>query len=173
MPVLSGGVLTGFQGFSANPLNPFDGGASRTTPFYDFNVACTYSVTGNLANDNPGGLAYWPPHAFNAGTVTSPLVYFRADNSSYFLADGTTPKRCSLPIGRVAAGVDTRLNNAWVNPSSIQIFSSGPDATYGDLSASAYATTDRLMFPTGENYMPNTYDDITNFSSGTLEDSIP
>jgi hypothetical protein len=30
-----------------------------------------------------------------------------------------------------------------------------------------------LLFPSGDNYAPNTYDDITNFSNGTLEDQIP
>ncbi len=28
-------------------------------------------------------------------------------------------------------------------------------------------------FPTGLNYQPNTYDDITNFSNGTMESQIP
>jgi len=31
----------------------------------------------------------------------------------------------------------------------------------------------RCNFPTGDNYGTNTYDDITNSSSGTLEDAIP
>jgi hypothetical protein len=30
-----------------------------------------------------------------------------------------------------------------------------------------------LKYPTGENYVENTYDEITNFSGGTLEDAIP
>ena len=62
-----------------------------------------------------------------------------------------------------------------MNQQSVQIFSSGLDTLYGTLTNNGNASilTDRLYFPTGDNYSPQTYDDITNFSGGTLEDKIP
>jgi hypothetical protein len=47
------------------------------------------------------------------------------------------------------------------------------DLKYGTLAGASAASFYGLQFPSGENYAPETYDDITNFSSGTLEDSIP
>jgi hypothetical protein len=92
----------------------------------------------------------------------------------------------------VCPAIDTRQSNVgagtltWVNPQSIQIFSSGMDVTYGVLGTTSLGnnlTPNVLMFPTGENYSntttttpPNrtyTYDDVTNFSGGTLNDAIP
>ena len=52
-----------------------------------------------------------------------------------------------------------------MNPSSIQILSSGLDLKYG----TNIAVTGPLQFPTGANYDPQTFDDIANFSGGTLE----
>jgi len=87
--------------------------------------------------------------------------------------------------------IDTRLSNidglynysgsppavySWVNPRSFQIFSSGLDVTYSSPITIPPGGLDCcLAFPTGENYDPagQTYDDITNFSDGTLENAMP
>ena len=183
--VLQAKPVSGFLGFAADPTNPFASSTvctSRMKPFFDFDPNCIYF--GTLPN---GGLAFWPSSAYGASNVTSPVVYLRANNSTY-LADGSTAIiRCS---GLVCPAIDTRLSNVpgtanynnsqpqvytWVNPASFQIFSSGLDTTYGQLSQNGnpLVLTDRLYFPTSENYAPQTYDDITNFSGGTLEDAIP
>ncbi len=79
--------------------------------------------------------------------------------------------------GLIWPAIDTRLTSSlsYVNPSSVQIFSAGLDTRYGHILAFTFkgTTWSVLAFPTGDNYQPYTYDDITNFSSGTLEDSIP
>jgi hypothetical protein len=66
-----------------------------------------------------------------------------------------------------------------MNPASFQIFSSGLNVLYATPDANEnfyHDATDNIgpyLFPNGDNYAPNTYDDITNFSNGTLEDQIP
>ena len=65
---------------------------------------------------------------------------------------------------------------SWVNASSFQIFCAGMDATYTKPTDFNPTTlVGPLQFPSGGNYAAggNTFDDITNFSSGTLEDNIP
>ena len=65
---------------------------------------------------------------------------------------------------------------SWINPQSFQIFCAGLDVSYGQYTA-AYNAKAMLPFPSGSSseisYLPETYDDITNFSNGTLEDAIP
>jgi hypothetical protein len=89
----------------------------------------------------------------------------------------------TTPPPVVYAAIDNRLstptNYTWMNPASFQIFSSGLNVLYAtpDESSTFYpSAADNIgpyLFPSGDNYAPNTYDDITNFSNGTLEDSIP
>jgi hypothetical protein len=199
--------VRGFRGFSADPTDPFDAkpgltapSASRTTPFYDFNVNCVGVVVVPAASGatRPVGLGLWPTRACDKGYY--PLVYFRANNGTYF-AEGSTTAIKNMPYYDATAtppwqplvcpAIDTRLSTiatgtlSWVNPQSVQIFSSGRDLTYGILGTTTFGggiTGNVLQFPTGENYTntsasaPNktyTYDDITNFSEGTLEDRIP
>lgn len=96
----------------------------------------------------------------------------------------------------VQPAVDVRLSAAgnqytWVNPKSFQILSAGMDLFYSQARADAgfYPSSSSANsvlyvygvpagvgpyeFPTGGNYDARTYDDITNFSNGTLEDAIP
>ena len=115
------------------------------------------------------------------------IAYFRAENSAYTYVDSTNTtvvkSVTDTNIAKVCPAIDTRLSNpatpvwTWVNPQSFQIFSSGLDCTYSSLVSPSGQTypTDRLMFPSGGNYDPtgHTYDDITNFSGGTLESAMP
>ena len=120
--------------------------------------------------------------------TTGAIVYFRAENGAY-------TNKSALDIGTVAIypAIDTRSSNvdgqytgyveanphpvySWVNPRSIQIFSSGLDVTYSSpIPLPSGELNGCLAFPTGENYDPvgQTYDDITNFSDGTLENAMP
>ncbi len=149
------------SGFAADPLNPFqtpEACPSRIGPFFDFDR--------NRLGVGAARFRYWPQAAVgDRSTGAGAIAYFRAENGGYggkFVAD---------PGGGVVwPAVDTRLGglpqNAWINPKSVQIFSSGLDLKYGALEAP-------LAFPTGENYRPETYDDVTNFSGGTLEAAMP
>jgi hypothetical protein len=131
----------------------------------------------------------WPSNACDNGR--GPIVYFRAENGLY-TNDGkpveTDPTKIGYNIKRCCLGayvdsivvpaVDWRLSQppsyVWMNPKSFQIFCSGLDMTY-TTPPEYYQPSPvyPLQYPTGDNYGPNTYDDITNFSNGTLEDAMP
>ena len=161
----------------------------------------------SLGTALPLAYLYWPQGLTpdtTSGTdnVTGAITYFRAENGaytvSYTAASGTPYSDAKVQQDLapnsangdwVFPAYDTRTSNAatgmvnWVNPSSIQIFSSGLDMRYGSVTATrpvepflpvpnVFALC--LAYPTGENYVqPYTYDDITNFSGGKLEDAIP
>jgi len=167
-------TLTGFNGFSANPLNPFDNGASRINKFYDFALTPQTSIFVNQ-------LMYYPT-GVTGNTATNSYVYFRAENGNYTLDGSPMPTgtmKSYLPppsTALVLPAADWRLMQVapyvWINPQSFQIFSAGLDATY---TAPTGAGAGPLQFPTGGNYDPagRTYDDITNFAGGTLESRMP
>lgn len=171
------------SGFAADPQRPFatpEVCTSRIHPFYEFDVS---HVGGDTTITR--SWMYWPVSVTSAdvrnATTRGPVVYFRAENGQYVVSarrsDGSTVTwQKQVPDAANTANVvfpaaDWRIATAapysWINPRSFQIFSSGMDGTYGTLSSSP------LQFPIGENYAPETYDDITNFSGGTLEDAIP
>ena len=141
----------------------------------------------------PGPQVSWPQGitvntAISAdGNASGAITYFRAENGAYTIsytpAGGGTASAVKFqqdygdpnaPQGLVYPAYDTRTSTAaavnWVNPSSVQIFASGMDTRFGNISVAAYPA---LAFPAGSNYLPFTFDDITNFSGGKLEDSIP
>jgi type II secretory pathway pseudopilin PulG len=179
-------------GFAADPTNPFQTTAqcaSRIGPLFDFDPTRLKNVTTVAITRN---WAYWPQGALGDKT-TGAITYFRAENGTYTVSyvvpnlgtfyyvkatkdagDATKPHIC--------AANDTRINTTtppFVNPKSIQIFSSGMDTKYGDVGAASGvqsgspASVIGLQFPTGDNYQPSTYDDVTNFTTGTLEDAVP
>jgi len=176
--VSSGAVARGFRGFSANPLNPFDNSTNRIGPFYDFKsdqLAYTKMASGLI-------LCYWPVGA--CGTKTAcPILYFRANNGNYFREPyGHYVRMFWASAYRISPAIDTRLSNfskstfSWINPQSCQIFCAGLDVSYGQYTP-GYTAMSMLPFPSGSStvtsYQPETFDDITNFSNGTLEDAIP
>ncbi len=168
-------------GFSANPLNPFEATSSnRIGPFFEFDPT-RMGLARGTTDYGPGTVQsyrYWPSGATNSPQYGSfkynGYAYLRAENGSYCTSSGAVKY-----FGEIKPAVDTRIggttssNTAWINPQSCQIFCAGFDCTY------VYPTTptDRLLFPAGTNYATNTYgttyDDITNFSNGTLEDAMP
>ena len=188
--------VTQLLGFSANAVNPFDSSTSRIGPFYDFDISSLGWVnTGTVA-----GIAYWSKSQSVTDKSTGPIVYFRAENGNYTVdgaAPPTDPTTISGPSANVKnesqqvwPAVDTRLSHfasigtgtaiiyAWVNPKLFQIFASGLDQKYATPQLNK-ADVDVVAFPTGETYRVDastggsSYDDITNFSSGTLEDAMP
>ncbi len=178
--------VRGFLGFSADPTNPFaasPASPSRIAPFFDFDLACLYCESGGAGHPpaGTGGILLWPTRACNK-TMPAPatIIYFRANNGTYFCeGSSTVVKSC----GFVYAAADSRLSNfaagsiTWINPNSMQIFSAGRDVTYSQLVGNntppAPATDLPLRYPSGENCGPGTFDDITNFSGGKLEDRRP
>jgi len=144
-------------GFAADPTNPFlpaTACPSRIGPFFEFD------------RNRLDGYRYWPQGVLSdqpgSGT-TGAITYFRADNGLY---DGKYQDDSS---GRVYPAQDRRVNGyPWINPKSFQIFSAGLDMQYGTADPNG-----TLQFPTGGNYTEEVFDNITNFSGGTLEDAMP
>jgi len=149
------------SGFAADPTNPFQTPEvcpSRIGPFFDFDR--------NRLGVGQFRFRYWPQAAVgDRSSGAGAITYFRAENGGYGGKSAADPGG-----GVVWPAVDIRLgglpNNAWINPKGVQIFSSGLDMKYGALDAP-------LQFPHGGNYRPETYDDVTNFSNGTLEAAMP
>ena len=141
--------VRGFLGFSANPLNPFDGGSSHIGPFFPFDP------------QRLNGLWYWPRQADGSkrsatpATPACPIVYFRAENTDYTVERACIQREHEQqhqyegdlqPNGRPIGGlpgdrhpyVRDYLSTSttvytWVNNDSIQILSSGQDMKYGTL----------------------------------------
>jgi len=97
------------RGFSANPINPFDNGASRIGPFFKFAPDQLKKVDGLML--------YYPPR----GIKGSPYVYFRAGAKGYDGHSGWPPV---LPYRNSKDG-------SWINPNTYQILSPGSDGKYG------------------------------------------
>lgn len=132
------------NGFSANPLNPFDNSPSRIGPFFkDFNPGRLRKV---------GGLSQYCPPGPDPG-ASAPYVYFRAGANGYDAHPGYSPAR---PYR------DTR-NGRWINDDSFQILSPGLDGQFGA----------GHEFPTGGDYDAANYDDSSNFTQTTMGHEVP
>ena len=191
------GRVTAFSGFSANPQNPFDNSASRINPFFDFDLNRTNPDL------STGAIYYWPQGAAGNMSSGSLVYFRAENGGyavNYMLAGTPRPLPKSVVDSgdtfspTIFPAVDYRLSNSatsqytWVSPRSFQIFSAGLDTRFSTPTDDRpfYPETAGQMlvlpttgnigpyeFPNGNNYGQNTYDDITNFSDGTLENKIP
>jgi len=193
----SGTSVTGFNGFGADPQNPFNRSSSRIKSLFEFDPSRSFMDATTKV------ICYWPQGA-TGDLQNGAIVYFRAENKKYeipYMVGATQQSTSKSAIDRnivgnptVCPSVDTRLSNlpgldaydsskpvtsTWLNPASFQVISSGLDVVFANPlkvkneTNSSFTLTDRVYFPTGENYDRDTYDDIANFSNGTLEDSTP
>lgn len=163
-------------GFSANPLNPFDTtSANRIGPFYEFDPLRLGMANPSYTATTGDRYRYWQQGSgYATKSCSGAMVYFRAENGHY-TTDGlpATSTNIKNVASIVYPAADWRITQAspysWINPQSFQIFTSGGDCIYA---APTTAPTTITKYPTGP-YAPSTYDDITNFSNGTMEDSMP
>ena len=131
------------NGFSANPVNPFDNSQSRVGPFFEFE-------TKRLRNDN-GLLCYLPP---NDNQDSQPYVYFRAKPNGEYAGAWKNCKPCR----------DSRVGpNAFANSKTFQIRCPGRDGRFGS----------GVKFPGGEDYDQFQRDDLSNFCDRTFGEGIP
>jgi type II secretory pathway pseudopilin PulG len=117
-------------------------------------------------------------------------------NNSNFKYEGLDRLNTSPPLYYIAPAVDTRYSNflgmgnynsskgivyTWVNPQGFQIFTSGLDLKFAKPYIASLPTpsaVDCVAYPTGESYWVDTstnsspFDDITNFSGGTLQSAM-
>lgn len=155
------------NGFSQDPTRPFTGAGNRT-PIYDFEPT-RLRVTRTLGGQNI--YAYIPQEGQD-----TPFVYFDVSRltststtlvPSYAGAGSTTmPGTGTARPYRAEPSTTTTQPNPYANPKSFQIISAGLDGHFGSGATAG-------VFPTGTDYSPEDMDNLTNFATGTLEDSIP
>jgi prepilin-type N-terminal cleavage/methylation domain-containing protein len=170
------------SGFAADQTNPFQLAgtatgqcAARIKPFYEFDSS--QLVNGTVSTTTMSSYCFWPRQAIGNKT-SGALVYFRADNGAYTYGGGN--KNCTdsgdtnSPKGKVYPAIDSRVSSlVWINSTSYQIFSAGLDTKFGALSSPINYPSGGTSTNSGQAYQSATYDDITNFSKGTLEGDIP
>lgn len=188
MPVSGDGTPTGTgkgtEGFSQDPSNPFattqygtwtaqrvaaPGGTQRTDPLFRFDPLRLRqpdpSTGGNPAfwvyvpEGKQSSYVYFPSEMYGqSATAGRPFRYTQA-------AAGQSHTAVPYRLSPVAGAADLTNKAGWASPGTFQIIAAGEDDLFGE-NAGASAAYDFRIFPTGENYSPNAYDDdnLTNFS---------
>lgn len=155
-----GGILDAdgnLVGLSADPENPFDlNSKARISPFFEFERR-------RLGNN--GEMKYYPP-SYQGDRSQGCYVYFRAENGSYA---GKTYAEAGHSGAMQDVKHSTDKSVEYLNPRSFQIRSFGRDGRWGATPQTKWG----VRYPTGSDYNKENFDDLTNFSSGPLEDSIP
>jgi prepilin-type N-terminal cleavage/methylation domain-containing protein len=171
------GTAEQLDGFNADPTNPFfiehpsNPALQRTEKMFQF------AETRLADRDADGWPEYYPP-----GTSTqlgAPYVYF-ASRQGFPLIDGSGNGNHRYGGFYQLAGIggsamaymldennDTTADN-WVNPESFQIIAAGFDNDYGLNPANG---AQPRLYPTGNNYGLGDLDNLTSFSSRSLEEA--
>jgi len=142
-------------GFHADPAHPFRPGLPRNKPFYQFKSEQV------RRQDGSGSLRIYPQ-----GTDQGPLVYFRASRSAGTGLYGYGGASCSPGGFGVCVPYRAPGAGAWRNQKTFQIISAGADGNFGSGAAGSRVSK------TFAGFSQHDYDNITNFSAGTLEDEV-
>jgi prepilin-type N-terminal cleavage/methylation domain-containing protein len=174
--------------------------SGRIGPFFEFELKRLHHPDGNETTASANYttfitnyfLRYFPK---NSNSDSDPYVYFRPNYYSSTsawtnhagLVEPATPKSFTLPVhGAIVMPyceqtqiqhTPSNLNSVFVNPTTFQILCPGLDGMYWNpntnpATGTAYPTPGNT-YPTGDDYTTGQYDDITNFSGGTLKDAQP
>ena len=142
------------SGFSNDPALPLTGGGERRV-FFDFDQ------TRLTDRDGDDYFEYIDQSGENC-----PYYYF--DSRTYLVTvAGYVPQGVQIP-GRCAPYRSDLVDQVFAEDNSFQIISAGLDGNYGNPAANSLRS-----FPSGDEYAPEDRDNITSFSEGTLQDSIP
>ncbi len=161
------------RGFCKVPGQPFlrpNQNSSRTLPLFQF------EETRLADRDRDGWPEYYPP----GFTVERdpPYVYFAA--WPVFYNDPHLNHRYYLDAYYHSLGVPVEWRNArpyyfrkgnrnqWVEPQGFQIICAGLDRQFGRSTRSSFP---RKIFPGGDGYAEEDWDNLTNFYEGTLENA--
>jgi hypothetical protein len=152
----------------------------------------------NSGNEQSEPYVYFKPRYYLVDTSKTPLEA-RVGRDPVIKKPRLAPTACTLRTNAVVrpyldaeqfAQLDSRygndmsgetqflrkLSNAdslWVNTQLFQILSPGLDGKYWNEQSSPQDPQPGNAFPTGDDYTSAQYDDITNFSRGTLKDKMP
>ncbi len=166
-------------GFSRNPSQPFEGqpldGSGRPLPqrlqgVYDFDPLRLVDQDDDgwyeyVPSYGAGGIDQRPPYVyFHHRSYTAPPSGEAEDYARYPKLPTSAWGRC-VPYRADPAQVANEMGKGWVNPQKFQIISAGLDGQYGAPAPKYY--------PSGEGYDLDGLDNLTNFSTSTLENAIP
>jgi len=168
-------------GFHKDPTLPFKPGLPRTPPLYgefDPDRIPVDAATGWPVEPHPDDPTVVRFFRYYPKGVDVPYVYFRARRLAgvwgYFVTGGQVAYQHS--VGDAASGMAANICVAyqdpqnpplWRNHDTCQIIAAGLDGEFG---AGDSATL--RVSKTGLNFSQGDYDNLTNFSEGTLEDEI-
>lgn len=154
------------EGFHTDPQHPFKKGVPRTTPGFDFNL-------NRLSRQGSDDFLRLYPRSTTEG---APYVYFRPVYNTTtairtYAGMFWDPSQVSLPnagaMGFAVPYRNTGTADQWREQDKFQLISAGMDESFG----AADGTTPRET-KTGTGFTQGDFDNITNFSEGTLEDEI-
>lgn len=137
-------------GFHADPAHPFKQGLPREKPFYQFKSEQVQM------QHSSGPLRFFPQ-----GTDRGPLVYFRASRDAGTGLYGYGGVSCSAGSWGTCVPYQAP-GGAWRSQKSFQIIYAGMDGNFG--------SGGPRVSKTFAGFSQHDYDNITNFSAGTLED---
>jgi prepilin-type N-terminal cleavage/methylation domain-containing protein len=144
-------------GFNLNPLNPTAAGGQRSTPLFQFDQ-------GRLFDENDNGFyEYYPPAKRSSGDGVPPYAYF--DAATYGLV--TYSHGAAGTYGTATPYFDGAVSGKYMNADSFQILGGGLDNNYGAAAAA------NKTFPSGNGYINEDNDNVSNFSTTRLEDAKP
>ncbi len=172
-------------GFSADAADPFSLGGSRLPGLFEFDQdrLVDYDQDGWLEYIPPSGDPGRPPYVyFDAATYGVSMLCMNPGMPAPPDAFLTYPAPPGVP-GTVTFGGPNNPNwglaqpycsanpaNTWMNPEKFQIVCAGLDGIY---SLSPPTSLSSKVFPLGQGYEQGDYDNLTNFTTSKLEDSIP
>jgi prepilin-type N-terminal cleavage/methylation domain-containing protein len=159
-------------GFSANPRDPFYFDDANNNGVHDANenlgsrLPALFEFDPSRLKFEDGVFRYYPD--IGGAGQNAPYVYFRASSHGYdghpvFSSTAHPEWGTTGPCWDTRVPLDsTGTKFDWVNRDSFQIRSAGLDGIFGI----------GKDFPRGDDYDDATYDDLTNFSGGTLESKM-
>lgn len=136
-------------GFHADPAHPFKEGLPRLKPAYEFKSEQVRRQSGSL-------------RVYPQGADRGPLVYFRARRNAGTGLYGYGGASCS-PTGFGVCVPYQAPGGAWRSQKTFQIIYAGMDGNFGSGAGPRVSKT-------FAGFSQQDYDNITNFSAGTLED---
>lgn len=173
-------------GFSADSADPFSLVGSRLPRLFEFDQErlIDYDQDGWLEYLPPGGDAGRPPYVYFDGPTYAASMLCMQPGQPMHMPDAflTYPAPPGI-LGTVPFGGPNNPNwglaqpycaatpaNTWMNPEKFQIVCAGLDGIFS-LAPPTHLWS--KVFPTGRGYEQGDYDNLTNFTTGRLEDSLP
>jgi type II secretory pathway pseudopilin PulG len=181
------------SGFYPDPEHPLTGTGTKTS-FFPFDTTRLQTPSSTLAPSTTAVPVYVPADGLNI-----PYIYFAAQNYATQIGQAGTQGDYCMPYVLDNGPIANPLN-PYANPNSCQIISAGLDGNYGTTAArGASGATSLCSFPSGKAPNPSSLyssfndglpdqtaitsgikaysqpelDNLTNFCSGSLKDSMP